>query len=422
MNTNNKSSTNTENTTNTTVSNSANYFTSQIMYLIELIKHHKLLFIFLLTFFIYLSIVIIIFTTNPNKIITDSNSGLSIFLGILGGFLLIIWFLFYKQNKELYKNESNSNSYTFLGKTFISIISVLLIIALLYFVFSMSAYMSDFSSIFLYSINFIIFVGIIALIIRFFGLSDESSPEKPSWYNLIWKIIKYLPCLFIQAADYISYQFKITTKPILTIFIIEIILIGIYFTFKWIMQLVMTHNTTQLVKEPYNLNQENNLGTFQKLNFKDDKFQYKYAVSSWIYIDSFPPETNHNYDEFTSILNIGNKPNILFNVLKNEIKIITQTEGNNEKILYKSTGFKMQKWNHIVINYDGQSIDIFINNELVSTNQGAIPYNDNTQITSGSANGIYGGICNVLYFNDSISRGKIKWLYDSVKLLNPPII
>ena len=108
--------------------------------------------------------------------------------------------------------------------------------------------------------------------------------------------------------------------------------------------------------------------------------------------------------------------------MKNEIKIITQTEGNNEKILYKSTAFKMQKWNHIVINYDGLSMDIFINNELVSTTEGAIPYNDNTQITSGNASGIYGGICNVLYFNDNITRGKIEWLYNSVKLLNPPVI
>ncbi len=386
------------------------------------IKLHKPAFLFLLSFFIYLLTVIIIFSRNPYNAITDSNSGLSIFMSMFGGFLMIIWFLFYQKNKQLYENESSASTYTFLGKIFLSIISILLIIALLYFVFTISGYMSDFSSIFIYVINFLIFIGIFALIIKTFGLSGDPGESNPSWIKLIWKIIKYLPCLFIEIADYINNQFKITTTPIITIFIIEILLIGIYFTFNWIMDLVMTHNASQLVKKPSNLNQENNLGTFQKLNFKDDKFQYKYAVSSWIYIDSFPPETNHKYDEFTSLLNIGNKPNILFNVLKNEIKIITQTEGNNEKILYKSTAFKMQKWNHIVINYDGLSMDIFINNELVSTTEGAIPYNDNTQITSGNASGIYGGICNVLYFNDNITRGKIEWLYNSVKLLNPPVI
>ena len=126
--------------------------------------------------------------------------------------------------------------------------------------------------------------------------------------------------------------------------------------------------------------------------------------------------------QYTSLLNIGNKPNILFNVLKNKLKIITETEGHKQKILLESKEFKMQRWNHIVINYDGQSMDIFINNELVSTNPGIIPYNDNTQIISGSNNGLHGGICNVLYYNDSITSGKVNWLYNSVKSLNPPVI
>jgi len=98
-----------------------------------------------------------------------------------------------------------------------------------------------------------------------------------------------------------------------------------------------------------------------------------------------------------------------------------KTQGSNEKILYETSDFKMQRWNHIVINYDGSTLDIFINNELVSSNPGIIPYNQNTVITSGTNEGIMGGICNVRYFRDSLSRGKISWLYNSVKNLNPPI-
>ena len=82
----------------------------------------------------------------------------------------------------------------------------------------------------------------------------------------------------------------------------------------------------------------------------------------------------------------------------------------------------MQRWNHIVINYDGNAMDIFINNELVATNPGTIPYNDNTQIIGGTPNGIHGGICNVVYYNENISRDKINWIYNSVKDLNPPVI
>ena len=41
-------------------------------------------------------------------------------------------------------------------------------------------------------------------------------------------------------------------------------------------------------------------------------------------------------------------------------------------------------------------------------------------ITSGTNKGLYGGICNVRYFNDNINRGKINWIYNSVKTFNPP--
>lgn len=386
-------------------------------------KNNKTEFIFLLAFISYIIIISIIFANNPYDIITNSNSGLSIFLSMLGGFLVIIGYVFYQRKKQLYENESDVNTLSFFGKTVTSIISILFIVAVLYFIFTLSANFSDFSAFFMYSINFLILIGIIAVIMKFFGTSDGVPIQRdPTWTGLLIKIVTYLPCLFIDFANYIKYQYQITTKPIIILLLIEILLISVYFIFSWVMDKVLVHNATQLIKTPYKLSQERNLGTFQKLNFKDDKFQYKYAVSAWIYLDSFPPETNPNYDEFTSLLNIGNKPNIQFNVLKNQLKIITQTEGKNQKILYKTNDFRMQKWNHIVVNYDGENMDIFMNNELVSTNPGTIPYNDNTQITSGSVNGLHGGICNVLYYNDSITRGKINWLYTSVKNLNPPVI
>jgi len=387
------------------------------------IVDYKIEFIFVLTLSIYFIIVSLVVTNNPYEIITDSNSGLGIFISMIGVFLLLISYVFYQKRKQLYENESDVNTLSYFGKIITSIVSLFIVIAVVYFIFNISAEFSNFSTFFMYSINLLIFFGLVAIVMKFFGVSGgEPTETKPSWFGLISKIITYFPCLILNFVDYLKFQYQITSKPIIIIFIIEILLIVSYFLFKWLMDKVMVHNASQLIKKPINLTNEKNLGTFQKLNFKDDQFQYKYAVSSWIYLDSFPPETNPNYDEYTSLLNIGNKPNILFNVLKNKLKIITETEGHTQKILLESKDFKMQRWNHIVINYDGQSMDIFINNELVSTNPGIIPYNDNTQITSGSNNGLHGGICNVLYYTDSINSGKVNWLYNSVKYLNPPVI
>ena len=402
-------------------------FINTIIYIYQLISwyivDYKAECLFVITLSIYFIIVSVVFTNNPYEIINDSNSGLGIFISMIGAFLLIMSYVFYQKRKQLYENESDVNALSYFGKIITSIMSLFIVIAVVYFIFNLSAEFSNFSTIFMYIINLLIFFGLVAMAMKFFGISGgEPTETKPSWFGLIAKIVTYFPCLILNFVDYLKFQYQITSKPIVIIFIIEILLIASYFLFKWLMDKVMVHNASQLIKEPINLTNEKNLGTFQKLNFKDDQFQYKYAVSSWIYLDSFPPETNPNYDEYTSLLNIGNKPNILFNVLKNKLKIITETEGHKQKILLESKDFKMQRWNHIVINYDGQNMDIFINNELVSTNPGIIPYNDNTQITSGSNNGLHGGICNVLYYNDSINSGKVNWLYNSVKYLNPPVI
>ena len=402
-------------------------FINTLLYIYQISSFYVLLykseFIFLLTLLIYFIIASTVFTTNPYELINNSNSGLSIFISMLGAFLLIMGYVFYQKRKQLYENESDVNTLSYFGKILTSFVSLFIIIAVVYFIFNLSSEFSNFSTIFMYSINLLIFFGLVAMAMKFFSVSGgEPMETKASWFGLITKILTYFPCLILNFVDYLKFQYQITSKPIIIIFIIEILLIVFYFLFKWLMDKVMVHNASQLIKDPVNLTNEKNLGTFQKLNFKDDKFQYKYAVSSWIYLDSFPPETNPNYDEYTSLLNIGNKPNILFNVLKNKLKIITETEGHKQKILLESKDFKMQRWNHIVINYDGQSMDIFINNELVSTNPGIIPYNDNTQITSGSNNGLHGGICNVLYYNDSITSEKVNWLYNSVKSLNPPVI
>ena len=268
-----------------------------------------------------------------------------------------------------------------------------------------------------------IIIGLITLAVKYFGIhGGEPTDHKPSWFKLFVKLFTFIPCLLLDLVDYIKLQYQITTKPIIIVFVAEVILIGIYLLYPWLTKQILTHNSTQLLKEPSSLNKETNLATFRNINFVNDKFQYKYAISGWIYIDSFPPETNSSYDKYTSLLNIGNKPNILFNVAKNKLRIIMETQGRNEKILYETGDFKMQRWNNIVVNYDGVTLDIFINNELIPSTPGIIPYNDNTVITSGTTNGIHGGICNVHYYNEHISRGKINWAYNSVKEFNPPVI
>ena len=391
--------------------------------LLYYVKNYKMEFGFLLGLLVYIITIIIVFTTNPYNIITENNGGVSIFLSMLGGFLIMMTFFFYLEKKQSTENVETAGALSYFGRLATTFVSFALVIAALYFIFYLASYYTNFSTYFLLGINALIIIGMITMAVKYFGIHDgKQSDSPPSWSKLLGKVITYIPCLLLDLVDYLKYQYQITTKPIMIVFLVELLLVGLYLIYPWIVKQFLSHNSNQLINEPTVLNNETNLGSFSDVNYVDDKFQYKYAVSGWIYIDSFPPETNSSYDEYTSLLNIGDKPNFLFNVTKNKLKIMLKTQDKNESILYETNEFRMQKWNHVIVNYDGATMDIFINNELVSSTPGTIPYNSNTMMTCGTSNGIYGGICNVNYFKEAISRAKITWLYTSVKNLNPPVI
>ena len=394
-------------------------------YIVDYIKLHKLEFGFILGLIVYIIIVSIVFTNNPYDIITNNNEGLSILLMLMGGFIILFLLFFYKRRQQLFENEEKKGTISYIGKILTSLVSIVLIVAFLYLVFNMSSYFFNFSKFLMMGINISIILGVITLLLKYFGLlatSGEPGEKSPSWPKLFIKLITYVPCLIMSLIDYIKYQYQITTQPIVILLVVELCLIGLYAIYPWFMDKILNHNSSQLIKAPEKLNIETNLGTFQDINYVDDQFNYHYAISSWIYINANPPETNPTYDDYTSLLNVGDKPDIQFNVLKNKLRIKMKTQGNNEKIMYETTEFKMQRWNNIIINYDGSTMDIFINNELVSSTVGVIPYNSNTMMTFGTNNGLYGGICNVNFYRNNISRGKINWLYNSVNHLNPPII
>ena len=397
-------------------------------FVIGAIRTFPMVSFFIFGFLIYTIIISYLFLKNPFDWINESNGGGIIFLSLFGGFLFILTFFFYAKKKQLFQNEKEAGTLSFFGKVITTIGFIGLIIFISYVLFTFTANYNDWSKYLFLIINLFIFIGIVAILLKLFKYDKgEPTDTKPSWGSLIKKLIFYLPCLLLDFIDYIKYQYSITTKPIVLLLIGEILLIALYFILPWLINKLISYNSKLLLGDAINLNSQQNLGTFQDVNFIPNintgtkEFSYNYAISAWFFIDSFPPETNSSYTEYTSLLNVGDKPNILFNVLKNKLKIMLKTQGKNERILYETRDFKMQRWNHIVINYDGSNLDIFINNELVSSNPGVIPYNQNTNITSGKNDGIMGGICNVRYFRDNLSRGKISWLYNSVKNLNPPI-
>ena len=90
-----------------------------------------------------------------------------------------------------------------------------------------------------------------------------------------------------------------------------------------------------IVNQPVSTDSIYSLGTYQELN-DSDSFDYQYAISSWVFLDSAAPNMNPSYSKYTSLLNFGEKPNIMYNGSTNTLMITMQ-----QKDLEKTTGNKL---------------------------------------------------------------------------------
>ena len=151
---------------------------------------------------------------------------------------------------------------------------------------------------------------------------------------------------------------------------------------------------------------------YEITNF-NDKHNFNYAISSWIYINPQPSSTKYSYNKYTSLLNYGDKPNIMYKSDINELKIVMLQGTNNIVTIHKSNDLLLQKWNHFVINYSNNNLDIFLNNKLIASKQNITPVMDISTISSGEEYGIEGGIRDIKYFYNPLKRWQISYLYNS---------
>ena len=377
-------------------------------------------------------IVAMFLKVNPLDIVSNNQPIVILFISlgvVLGTLLTLKLFNVISFGDAKTKDILKYSLYT------LGILTILL--SLIYIIYYSILHINDSTDMILLFVNIFILIVFAAFIIKVFNvdkkLKEKSSPD-PSWFGLIKKIILYIPCALIDLLEYIKLQYKITPKVAWQLLGLEILLVMGRFIIPYLYDKAMNRKGTLLVSKPQNINNEVFLENFEDLNYyksddvdkdasKDEMPTYHYGISCWLYINSFAPNTNVSYTQDTSVLNIGNKPNIQFNVEKNELIIRMKTNSNKEKVvLRKKDLLKYQKWNHLVVNYNGGTLDVFLNNELISTKSGIIPYKQYDIVSYGSDNGIYGGICNVKYFNESLDRSEINWLYNSMKNKDPPVI
>ena len=251
------------------------------------------------------------------------------------------------------------------------------------------------------------------------------SESTPGGLRLLKNVSMYsLFCLYSDIKQFILEEYKRAPKEVWNILIIELILIAIYFILPYLRKIILfivCRDAKYLLNDPVYLDRQTEAGTSKDLygsNVEDEDFIYNYSISFWFYVNPIA-----NEDDYYNILTYNGKPLVEYNQHKNKLRIKTKEGRDKETIIYLDNNVETQKWNHMVINYQSNTMDIFINNELVTTNyKSNMPYMSYDNIIVGQDNGIEGGLCNVLYFKRSIPKRDISLIYYLCKYQNPPII
>ena len=201
--------------------------------------------------------------------------------------------------KTLFGNNYTTNEkiLTTIGQSLLLIITIVIVILLLIFALR---YPLVESAISISSYIFIIGTIILGLSLLYKGFKFTNnkyinSIKNNPFLGLLFNLIFYLPCLIIDIIDFVKYQYNITTKTTLIIFILEVILVVLYYITPILKRLYIEYfdkNTTHLLIDPIYLNKETTLGNFQnhQANLKTTEseiFTYNYALNLKIWINNY---------------------------------------------------------------------------------------------------------------------------------------
>jgi hypothetical protein len=378
---------------------------------------------------IFCLLLLIIYAWNPFKISTNHPVIASLFL-ICVLYMLVIGYLISSAKGNVNYRDITENFGRNIGIAGSILGGVLVSILIIFIIIWLVRWLPGLTVIFNFIFYLIIIIGILGIIYLIFKPTFDrifSRPqERELAFSLVSKLILYFPCTVINFIDYLKEQWKITTKPIWILLFLEIVLIALKFIVPYVFQYLISHDGTHLLDNPIYLNKAKTLGTFENLhqtdNNSDPKFKYHYAISAWFYINPQPPNTRPAYTRYTNILNYGDKPRVEFNSLKNSFRVQVKTSEDNVVTLYTKEGIPMQAWNNIVINYAGGNMDLFFNGELVASKPNIAPYMKYENVVVGAENGIEGGICNVVYYKKTLTKGDITMGYKLLKNKSPPVI
>lgn len=393
-----------------------------------------------LGFLLFIVIITFVISTYPGGFFKDKT--MSAFGMIITLMICILWGLLLGFNlfPEADNNSFVSDKINLFKRSLLVLFGIVISSLIIFWIVFNIQNLSGKSGTISFVLNLILVAIVLGLIYKTLIVRLPLGNEKKNaFFALILNILFYIPCLFNGIFDTIGKtlvgEYQSTTMGSILMLMAVIGLIITYYMTPSVINKINIQGGKQLVNKPVYTNTLYPLGTYEELN-GSDKFDYQYAISCWVFLDAAAPNMNESYNRYTSLLNFGNKPNILYKGVTNTLMVTMQQKDLNKvnkgnivdfdeegnRIIYKNSNVLLQKWNNIIINYNSGVLDIFLNGELVKSSAGVVPYYTLDNLTIGEENGIKGGICNVVYFKRALNSSNVYYLYNMVKNSSPPLL
>lgn len=351
-----------------------------------------------------------------------------LFLICLGCIEFIVYGFIRKKNKLIELNKQNL-SYSsqiptlgnFLTKVIFTLFSIIGILLLCWICILLSSYFPKVNDVFIFTLNIFIFISVITFIYQFLNLSfiHKRIVSNPV-LNYIKNIILFIPSIVVLFINKLKIEFKTTTNTTWILLLISFVFICIRIIIPIIIKFIKPFNgKVELLEKPVYLDHRMLLGDHEIL-FPKDKISYTYSISLQLWVIAEPPNTSKKYSNDLNILNFGELPQISYQPATNLLHVKCKSKNHikhkkKEEIIIYSGKILLQKWNHILINYDKGIMDVFINGELVGTNKNISPYISFEPIIIGEYNGLQASIKDVTYKNEIVTTKEIRDYYKRIE-------
>lgn len=321
----------------------------------------------------------------------------------------------------------------------------------------------------------------IVLIVGMFIFHLTKSAIGIKLLHLLWLGIIYIPCLFLDFIQSSQLVVGDTTRPIWIIVAIELLLIAILYGGPYLLNYIGA-SASQMVAAPVTLKAkyDTNLNTQSPQIFifhntgidrtpedkaancpAEEKKRYNYSISGWFLLNNNVTSSNKDLE----IFNFGDVPRLTYNPSTSELKLycntldMTGNPKNEPEMIYSSrtnynsiisgksdakqrrmkmlldndneldTQVPLQRWNYFVVNYDGKTMDFFLNTKLVVRSDFIMPDIQLKPITVGDGTvatntykGLNGSICNFAFHSTPLTKEQMRWTYNMLKTQNPPMV